>query len=528
MNNITMKQKRKPIFIMILIAFLLASSTVLFAQMRNITGYELVDDMKLGWNLGNSFDSLGGDETAWGNPVTTRELIDMIAARGFKTVRIPVSWGEHVGPGPSYTIDTARLDRVQAVVDYCLADGMYAIVNMHHENEWLIPTYAAETASTAEMKKIWTQIANRFKSYNDYLIFETMNEPRVEGSAAEWSGGTEENRDVINHFNQAALDAIRATGGNNSSRWVMITTHAATSMDVAIEALVIPNDSHILVSQHTYYPYSFCLDSGGTSAWGSEKEKTDMDIELDRINNFWRAKGIAVVIGEWGSIDKNNTAARAAHAEYYAGGVRNRGMLGIWWDNGWTGSEGLAILDRDTLTWHRPQIAEALIIGVTLPVSSPFPGYDCSPFPEWDPATVYADAGTKVKYNCRLYENKWYTENQNPEEYSDSNEVWTNIGPCECAISPTQVPADTPSPTPNPTSDPTPTPATTQAGVMGDVNNSGEIDIVDALLTAQYYVGLDPQNFDMSRADVNCDGSIDIVDALLIAQYYVGLITQFC
>jgi endoglucanase len=534
MINMTLKSKRRLVLIAILTVCALTGSTGLYAQMRNITGYQLVDDMRLGWSLGNSFDALGGDETAWGNPVTTKEIIDKIAAKGFKTVRIPVSWGEHVGSGSSYTIDPERLDRVQAVVDYCLTDGMYAIVNMHHENAWLIPTRAAESASTTELKAIWTQIANRFKNYSDYLVFETMNEPRVEGSANEWIGGTAENRDVINHFNQAALDSIRATGGNNSSRWVMITTHAATSMDVAIEALAIPNDSHILVSQHTYYPYFFCLDSGGSSSWGTEKDKTDMDIELDRINNFWRAKGIAVVIGEWGSIDKNNTAARADHAEYYAGGVKNRGMLGIWWDNGWTGSEGLALLDRDTLTWHRGEIADALVRGVANPVSSPFPGYDCSDVPEWDPNAVYEAVGTRVQYNCKLYENNWYSENQNPEENSGSYEVWTCIGPCECAISPTQVPADTPTPvstvapTEVPTTAPTVVPTTAPSGTTGDVNNSGAIDIVDALLTAQYYVGLNPDNFDASRADANCNGTIDIVDALVIAQYYVGLIDQFC
>ncbi|MBN2736097.1 MAG: cellulase family glycosylhydrolase [Spirochaetales bacterium] len=512
-----MKYQNKISLLFTLILIGLISTGNLFSQMRNITGYELVDDMKIGWNLGNSFDSLGGDETAWGNPVTTKAIIDMIASKGFKTVRIPVSWGEHVGPGPSYTIDPQRLSRVKTVVDYCMANSMYAIVNMHHENEWLVPTYAKEAESTKELLAIWKQIAEYFRNYDDYLLFETMNEPRVEGSAMEWNGGTEENRDVINHFNQVALDTIRSTGGNNSKRWVLITPHAATSMDIVIRNLAIPNDPYILVSQHTYYPYFFCLDTGGTAAWGTEKDKIDMDLELDRVADFWKAKGIPVVVGEWASIEKNNTAARVAHAEYYAGGLRNRGMLGIWWDNGWTGDGGLAILDRKTLTWHRPEIADALIKGVNQPQSSPFPGYDCSALPEWSASTVYSAAGAQVRYNGKMYENRWYTSGENPEENSGSNEVWIYIGPCAGGLTP-----DTPSPTPVP--DITPTPVDR---IMGDVDRSGAVNVVDSLLIAQYYVNQIPAVFYPEAADVNCDNSINIVDALLVAQYYVSLISKF-
>lgn len=519
----------------ILIMFVLLSSTGLFAQMRNITGYQLVDDMKVGWNLGNSFDSLGGDETAWGNPVTTKPMIDMIAAKGFKTVRIPVSWGEHVGGAPSYTIDPARLDRVQTVVDYCFSNNMYAIVNMHHENEWMRPTYATESAVITQMQAIWTQIANRFRDYSDYLLFETMNECRVEGSAEEWNGGTDENRDVINSFNQAALDAIRATGGNNSQRWVIIATHAATSLDIAIKSLVIPNDSRLLISQHTYYPYTFCLQSGSPSTWGTDQEKIDMDLELDRIRNFWDLKGIPVVVGEWGSIDKNNTPDRTAHAEYYAAGVRLRGMLGIWWDNGYTGSEGHAILDRPNLSWHRPEIADALIRGAANPVTSPFPGFDCSQYPVWDADTIYDPAGIKVQHNGVVYENKWWTMGDNPDDSVTEYDVWTYLGPCSSSLTPTPgsgettvpTPAPTPAPTVAPTVVPTAAPTTEPSCqyTLGDANGSGAIDIVDALLVAQAYVGLNPSGYQACAADATRDGAADIVDALLIAQCYVGLVS---
>jgi endoglucanase len=539
MCKVTISGKRKLLFL--LLVFVLLGGASLFAQMRSITGYQLVDDMKLGWNLGNSFDSLGGDETAWGNPVTTKPMIDALAAKGFKTVRIPVSWGEHVGAGPSYTIDVARLDRVQAVVDYCFANGMYAIVNMHHENAWLIPTYATEAASMVEMKAIWTQIANRFKSYSDYLVFETMNECRVEGSTAEWTGGTPENQACINDFNQAALSAIRATGGNNASRWVMIATHAATTLDNAIKALVVPNDTHLLISQHTYYPNTFCLQSGSPTTWGTDQEKADMNTELDRIRNFWDLKGLPVVVGEWGSIDKNNTSDRVNHAGYYSNGVRIRGMLGIWWDNGYTGSEGFALLNRTNVTWWRPEIADALVSGVAAPITSPFPGFDCTQYPAWDAAASYPNAGMIVSYNGNVYSNKWFSFNQDPVTYSATiYDVWTYLGPCSSSLTPTPVAGTTPAPTAVPTAVPTlaptaiptavptiaPTAAPTAAANIGDVNSSGTVDIVDALLVAQYYVGLNPSGFVVANGDTNCSGTVDVVDALRIAQYYVGLLTS--
>ncbi len=149
------------------------------------------------------------------------------------------------------------------------------------------------------------------------------------------------------------------------------------------------------------------------------------------------------------------------------------------------------------------------------PTSTPAPPIDCSGIPEWSASTVYENAGMKSVYNGVLYQNNWYSANQNPEQNSGSNQVWTRIGPCGIS--------GTAAPTVVPTADPTP-----GTGLPGDVNSSGSIDIVDALLTAQYYVGLNPSGFMAANADTNCSGSIDIVDALLIAQYYVGLISRFC
>ena len=146
---------------------------------------------------------------------------------------------------------------------------------------------------------------------------------------------------------------------------------------------------------------------------------------------------------------------------------------------------------------------------------------DCSGIPEWDATTVYEDAGIRVVYNNLVYETNWYSSGQNPEENSGDYEVWSPIGTCDSGSTP--APATEP-PTPAPTAVTTQAPQTD----LGDVNDDGAVDIVDALLIAQYYVGLNPSAFNYDAADTNCDGSVDIVDALLVAQFYVGLVSGFC
>jgi aryl-phospho-beta-D-glucosidase BglC (GH1 family) len=198
------------------------------------------------------------------------------------------------------------------------------------------------------------------------LFSKTLNEPRLYGTQYEWTGGTSEARSVLNAYNLAIVNTIRSSGGNNAVRHIMIPTHAAAAIDSAQDALVIPNDdSRIIVSQHTYWPYNFTMNTGAgaTSAWGSATDKSDCDKELDRIQNKFVKKGIPVVIGEWGSIDRSNTSSRAVHAEYYAKAVRLRGMCPVWWDNGYEKSGGFALLSRGSCSWIYSAIADGLIKG---------------------------------------------------------------------------------------------------------------------------------------------------------------------
>jgi endoglucanase len=329
--------------------------------MRDMTAKQLVYDMKVGWNLGNTMDATTGGETGWGNPKTTQAMIDAVKAMGFKTVRIPVTWASNIGPSPNYAITGSWLDRVEEIANYVLRDSMYAIVNTHHD-EWVTLTASSQSTVSDKLAKVWTQIATRFRNYSDYLVFETLNEPR--GTTNEWTGGTPETRAILNAYHLAAVNAIRATGGNNASRLIMICGHAATPTTECVSGIVIPNsnDPRCIVSLHTYYPQELSF-SGGTSTWGTSTDQLNVIKELEREKTDVSTKGGGTaIIGEWGTIDKNNLSSRVAHAEYYAREARNRGMLPVWWDNG--GSD-FGILNRkaNPPSWVWPTIAQAIVRG---------------------------------------------------------------------------------------------------------------------------------------------------------------------
>ena len=330
---------------------------------RNLSAFDFTADMKTGWNIGNSLDAEGPDETFWGNPRITKAMIDAVAARGFKTLRIPVTWRFHQGPAPDYTVEEEWLDRVEEVVNYARANNMYAIVNVHHDDTWIIPT-AERTAEVSDrLAKLWTQIANRFRKYSDYVIFETLNEPRHEDTPNEWNGGTAEGRAAVNAYHQAGLDAIRATGGNNLLRQIMISTYAASTLPVAMDGLIIPNDDpRTLISLHSYFPFPFTLE-GTDQTWGTTDDKTQLTMEMNRIKAKFTDNGKAVVLGEWSSGNQDNIEDRLEHAAFYAEAAAERGFASVWWDNGNSGisNDGLGIFDRNNLTWPFGNIADAII-----------------------------------------------------------------------------------------------------------------------------------------------------------------------
>lgn len=319
--------------------------------------FEFVADMGVGWNLGNSFDVTSRDKTQWGNPTPTRDMIDAVKAMGFKTLRVPVTWGFHQSETAPYAIESSYINAVQKVVEYGLDNDMHVIINVHHDNHWVLPRREDAEEVKARLGSLWTQVSNHFSGYNQKLIFETLNEPRLEGIPEEWSGGTAEGRALINDYNKVAVDAIRATGGNNESRFIMIPTWAASTVPAAMDDLIVPNDDpNIIISLHTYFPWPFAGE--GNQTWGSDADKLALQNEFDRIVKKWITENNRpVILGEWGTIDKNSVQSRLDYADFYAKEAFNRGMLTIVWDDG--GMFGL--YDRNNLTWRFGNIASRIV-----------------------------------------------------------------------------------------------------------------------------------------------------------------------
>lgn len=334
---------------------------------RDIPSIELIKEFSVGWNLGNTLDATGGmllsSETSWGNPKTKKEVFDAVKEAGFDIVRIPVTWQNHMGPEPDYKIHDMWLDRVQEVVDYAIDDGLYVILNLHHE-DWNFPSYDNFEKANTILTSVWRQIAGRFKDYDEHLIFEAMNEPRMKGTQYEWTGGTAEARDVINKLNQSFVDTVRASGGNNKYRHLMIPTYAASSDPNTWKDFVIPDDDKVIVSIHAYTPYNFALNKNGTSKWSADNKQDTYDIDnlMNNIYNLFISKGQAVILGEFGAMDKDNLEDRVNWARYYVQKASETGVPCLWWDNGaFTGDgELFGLLDRRNYTWVYPEIVEAL------------------------------------------------------------------------------------------------------------------------------------------------------------------------
>lgn len=333
--------------------------------MKEVSPMDMVKEMKIGWNLGNTLDSTSSSigvnvEMAWGNPRTTQEMIDMVIDQGFNVIRIPVSWGGQMGGAPAYNVLPAWMDRVQEVVDYAYSRGVYVIVNIHHE-DWHFPSEENKDAAAEQLAALWTAIATRFRDYDEHLIFEGMNEPRKVGTAVEWNGGDQEGRDIVNYFDQVFVDAVRATGGNNTIRNLMVPGYAASSSDTALKAIVLPEDDHLIVSVHAYTPYDFALNTAGRSTW--DNDTRDIDHLMEILDELFLSKGVPVIIGEFGAMNKDNEQERVLWAQYYVGKAREYGIPCIWWDNNaFDGNgENFGLFNRRELTFPYPDLLKALI-----------------------------------------------------------------------------------------------------------------------------------------------------------------------
>ena len=319
----------------------------------------------MGWNLGNSLEA-EGTETSWGNPATTADMIKSIKGEGFNAVRIPVRWGQHCDMS-TMTIDEKWLSRVKEIVDWCLAEDMYVIINTHHDL-WLehYPTNAKKTELNEKLGKLWTNIATAFADYDGRLAFAGLNEVNAEGN---WGlTPTQENYDVTNSFNQTFVDAVRATGGNNALRNLIVQSYRCNPT-MGLTNLVVPTDptpNRLSVEFHYYDPYSYCSGAAGSyNYWGiafSDKGTVTPDGNEKSLANFfltirekWWEQGLGVVIGEYGCSCHYTTADKAtqeANMQYYmkclVSEARKNGFAAFVWDNNayGNGSEKFGIFDR--------------------------------------------------------------------------------------------------------------------------------------------------------------------------------------
>ncbi|MBE5815122.1 MAG: glycoside hydrolase family 5 protein [Clostridiales bacterium] len=350
----------------------------------NIPGSEalrFVSQIKVGWNLGNTFDAHkgnnSGDEMAlekyWCGIYTTPEMIQALKDAGFNAIRIPVSWHNHVDQ--DFNISEKWLSRVQEVVDYAISRDMFVILNIHHDTDkkFVYPDSAHYEQSERFITSIWQQVSERFKEYDNKLIFECINETRLAGTNVEWWFNTADPRivdaaDCINRLNQAFVNTVRATGGSNTDRYLMVSGYAASPDGTKTDYFTLPTDTaenKLIVSVHAYTPYSFALEMPGTDTFLLETQSDFGEIctFMNQLYTRYVSKGIPVIIGEFGALNKDNLQDRVNFTAYYVANATARGMPCFWWDNNHFKGNGerFGLLDRKTCTFPDTAIVDALM-----------------------------------------------------------------------------------------------------------------------------------------------------------------------
>lgn len=354
----------------------------------DLTGVErnalqLAKQMRIGWNLGNSLEALGG-ETAWGNPATTQALIDMVKQAGFNTVRIPCNWmSGYVWEEEMPTIKVSWLARVKEVIDYCMKNDMYAVLNIHYDGGWLElnPLYTKQEEVNRKQRALWTQIATYFRQYDEHLLFAGTNEVHVNG-VYDIAAVTAENHTVQQSFNQTFVDAVRATGGKNAHRNLIVQAYN-TNIQLAAQ-LKMPTDpagsGRLFMEVHYYDPWEFGGDvksaywgapyaEYGVSTWGQEAH---VDAQFAALKKQFVDQGIPVFVGEFGAnrhslTDETKLASRAYYLEYVSRTAKNHGAVPVYWDNGGLGNGDTAgqfgLFDRHALKVFDPTALAGLMKG---------------------------------------------------------------------------------------------------------------------------------------------------------------------
>jgi len=378
----------------------------------SLSSMELVSKMKAGWNLGNTLDSHwnarvwgtinapGDQEKLWGNPVTTKEMIDFIKESGFNVVRIPVTWYIFTGPGPDYLIDEQWMDRVQEVVDYVIDNEMFAILNIHHDdyrsgNGWecgWLKLYGRDGPLTEDEKaemlhrfgRLWKQISERFKDYSEYLLFDGINEPHTSFLHNYTNETWVEQSGFLNELLQVFIDTVRASGGKNTSRHLMVAPYfASVGMDPNDKegriANFVDNDNgtlwindpqnRLIVSLHYYEPWGF-VTAPDDSQWFSWYFDLDvgsvshnMNVLFQILEQNFITHGLPVIMGETGALNRkmpdggSNEAERVKWAEYFFTKLKELGIPVVIWDDGGQ----FQLLDRSNRVWLWPDFISAFV-----------------------------------------------------------------------------------------------------------------------------------------------------------------------
>ena len=338
---------------------------------------QAVKNMGIGTNFGNCTDvvamwmnmnsnSVTDFEKAWGQEPTTKPMVDFLKKNGFNSVRIPVTWFQHMKTDG--TVDEAWMNRIQEIVDYVIDNGMYCILNVHHDTgadsddvkHWIKADEANYKENKEKFESLWTQIATRFKNYDQHLLFEGYNEMLDANST--WNAPKDASSyKALNGYAQSFVNAVRATGGNNETRNLIINTYAAANGDDVLNNLAIPTDKvdgHIAVEVHTYSPWDW-FTKGKWDA-SCSKEIADM---FTRLNSKFISKGIPCIIGEYGthgskSVSKNSSASEIQAAADQAADIVKQakayGVATFYWMSIFDGT------DRSVPQWTLPTVVEAM------------------------------------------------------------------------------------------------------------------------------------------------------------------------
>ncbi len=353
----------------------------------NSTATEIAAKMKLGWNIGNTLEAIGG-ETAWGNPKVTKALIDLVKANGFNSIRIPCSWNQNLANASTAEIKAEWLNRVKEVVQYCVDNDMYVIVNIHWDGGWLENnvTSAKKVENNAKQKAFWEQIATHLRDFDEHLLFASANEPNVDNAAQ---------MAVLTSYHQTFIDAVRATGGKNANR-TLVVQGPSTDIEKTnqyMKTLPIDNVANRMMAEvHYYTPYQFCLmdkdadwgkmfyywganyhsttDASRNATWG---EEADLAKFFKLMKNQFVDKGIPVVLGEFAAIRRSNLTgdnldlhlkSRAYFLKTVVKEAKANGLLPFYWDAGNMGENASALFNRSNNTVFDQQALDALVEGM--------------------------------------------------------------------------------------------------------------------------------------------------------------------